>query len=381
MLDNRLMDLAGAASLIGAAWWFAAIAILIGSSLAALLTRSRPFARVAESPPPLSVIVPVTQASPEAEAAFVSLLSQHYPKFELLVSATQESSSAIEQARTVAARYPAVPVRFIARDPHAARNPKLNNLALPLAAAEHDLVVVKDANIRLPAGRLAEMASAYEGETGLVVSVPVGTAPGNFPASFECAAMNGYVARFLLAAASFGMGFGIGATMLFSRRDFERAGGIARISDAVGEDHAISKMLAAIGRKTQIAGTVEQIIGMRNWQDVWRRQLRWAICRRYEAPVIFTIELCVCPLVTALAGTIGASAIGYSAGGVFLGTIALWIAAGAGVARAKGWPYSWRAPFAELLWIVCFPLLWVQACFTREIAWGDVSFPLPASPR
>ena len=375
------MDLTGAASLIGAAWWFAAVAILIGSSVAALLTRSRPLAQAAENPPPLSVIVPVTQASPEAEAAFVSLLSQDYPKFELLVSATQESSSAIEQARAIAVHYPAVPARFIARDPHAARNPKLNNLALPLAAAEHDLVVIKDANIRLPAGRLTEMASAYEGDASLVVSVPVGAAPGNFPAALECTAMNGYVARFLLAAASFGMGFGIGATMLFSRRDFERAGGIAKIADAVGEDHAISKMLAATGRKTRIAGTVEQIIGMRSFPDVLRRQLRWGLSRPSQTPAIFTIELCACPLVAALAGAIGASAIGYSAGGVFLGTIALWVAAGAGVAVAKGWPYSWRAPFAELLWIVCFPLLWVQVCFTREIAWGDVSFPLPASPR
>lgn len=373
------MDLASAISLIGAAWWLVAVAILIGSSIAALLARSRPLVPPAADLPPLSVIVPVTQASPEAETAFVSLLSQDYPKFELLVSATQDPSSAVEQARTIAARYPAIPARFIARDPRAARNPKINNLALPLAAAEHDLVVMKDANIRLPAGRLAEMASTHEGEIGLVVSVPVGSAPGNFPAAFECAAMNGYVARFLLAAALFGMGFGIGATMLFSRREFERAGGIAKVADAVGEDHAIAKMLAATGRKTRIAGTVEQIVGMRNWPDVWRRQLRWAICRRYETPAIFTIELCVCPLAAALAGAIGASATGYSAGCMFLGTIALWIAAGASVALAKGWPYTWHTPLAELLWITGFPVLWLQACFKREIAWGDVSFPLPSS--
>jgi ceramide glucosyltransferase len=375
------MDLAGATSLIGAAWWCAAVLIFLGSSAAALLARSRPPLRPAGDLPPLSVIVPVSQASPEFESAFVSLLSQSYPDFELLVSATQDHSAAIEQARAIAARYPAVPARFITQNPNAARNPKINNLALPLAAARHDLVVVKDANIRLPAGRLAEMASAYDGEIGLVASVPVGIAPKNFAAFYECTAMNGYVARFLLAAAAFRMGFGIGATMLFSRSDFERAGGIAKSADAVGEDHAISKMLAAIGRKTKIAGTVEQTIGRRNWLDVWRRQLRWALCRRHEAPRIFLIELCVSPLVAALAGAAGASTIGYSAACVFLTTIALWLVAGAGVALAKGWPYSWRSPFAELLWIVCFPMLWLQACFTREIAWGDVSFTLPASPR
>lgn len=375
------MDLTAATSLICAAWWCAGVLIFLGSNVAAFIARSRPPARPMDNLPPLSVIVPVSQVSPELEGAFVSLLSQGYPDFEVLVSAIQEPSPAVEQARAIAARYPAIPARFITRDPHVARNPKINNLALPLAAARHDLVVIKDANIQLPADRLAEMTSAYEGKTGLVVSVPVGIAPKNLAAFYECTAMNGYVARFLLAAAAFRMGFGIGATMLFSRSDFERAGGIARTADAVGEDHAISKMLTAIGRKTKIAGTVEQIIGRRNWRDVWRRQLRWALCRRHEVPGVFLIELCVSPLVTALAGTAGAGVIGCSAVGVFLATIALWLIGGTAIALSKGWPYSWRSPFAELLWIVCFPLLWVQACFTREIAWGDVNFPLPASPR
>jgi ceramide glucosyltransferase len=375
----KLMDPVGAISLIGAAWWCAAVLIFLGSSFAALLARSRPPARPAGDLPPLSVIVPVSQDSQELEGAFGSLLSQNYPDFELIVSSTQDPSPAVEQARAIAARYPAIPARFITQNPHAARNPKINNLALPLAAARHDLVVVKDANIRLPAGRLAEMASAYRGDTGLVASVPLGISPGNFTASYECAAMNGYVARFLLAASAFGMGFGIGATMLFSWRDFERAGGIAKSADAVGEDHAISKMLAAIGRKTKIAGTVEQIIGKRSWQDVWRRQLRWALCRRHEAPFVFLIELCVSPLIAAFAGAAGASTIGYSATCVFLATLVLWITVGAGVALIKGWPYSWRSPFADLLWIACFPLIWIQACFTREIAWGGVSFRLPAS--
>jgi hypothetical protein len=93
------------------------------------------------------------------------------------------------------------------------------------------------------------------------------------------------------------------------------------------------------------------------------------------------IELGVSPLVAALAGAAGAGAISANAGFVFLGTIALWLTTGAATARAKGWPYAWRSPLAEILWIACFPLLWLQACFTREIAWGDATFPLPASSR
>lgn len=275
------MTLALVVAIVCALWWFAALAILLGSAaLAALepLLRRTPNLRAVNQP--LSVIVPVKDMTPDMEPAFVSLFSQTYPDFEVLVSSTEELSPAIVCARTVAALYPAIKPSFIVSTPGAVRNPKINNLAAPIAAASHDLIVIKDSNIRLPSGRLAEMMGYLSGDTGLVASVAIGRQPENFSADIECAALNGYVARFLLAASALGIGFGIGATILFSRRDFERAGGIARVADAVGEDHAISKMLAVIGRKTAIAGAVEQILGHRQFSDVWNRQLRWAVCRR-----------------------------------------------------------------------------------------------------
>lgn len=365
------MDFVSVTPFICAAWWALSLAILLGSmALEPRLRRSSS----KKWEPPLSVIVPVKDSTPELSPALESLLSQSYPNFEVLISATDESSPAIAQARNLAAQYPGVPVHFIARDPHAAENPKINNLALPIAEAKHDLIVVKDATIRLQDGHLAKMVGRFVDDTGLVVSVPVGTRPENFAAEVECTTMNGYVARFLLAASALGMGFGIGATMLFSRRDFERAGGIAKIAQAVGEDHAISKMLAAIGRKTVIEGTVEQITGKRKLSEVWSRQLRWAVCRRCEEPGIFYAELGFSPLVVSLAGVAGASTIGASALAIFGGTIMVWIAADCLLSAAKGWPLSWRSPFATLCFIFGFPLIWLQARFVRRIFWGDVSF-------
>jgi ceramide glucosyltransferase len=368
------MDFASVTPFICAAWWALALAILLGSAAMAAV---EPWLRRSPSRvdmPPLSVIVPVKETAPELEPALASLLSQNYADFEVLISATDELSPAIAQARDIAAQYPRVPVRFIARDPHAADNPKINNLALPIAEASHDLIVVKDATIRLKDRRLTEMAGRFADDTGLVVSVPLGMEPENFAAEIECAAMNGYVARFLLAASVLGMGFGIGAAMLFSRRDFERAGGIARIARAAGEDHAISKMLAGIGRKTVIAGTVEQIIGTRNLSGVWNRQLRWAVCRRCEEPAIFYAELGFSPLVASLAGAAGAATFGAAPAVVFGGTVAAWVAADCLLSAAKGWPLSWRSPFAALCFIFVFPLIWLQARFVRRIFWGGVSF-------
>jgi ceramide glucosyltransferase len=373
------MDFASSTPWICAGWWALSLMLLTGSTIAALSAPLRRRASASRSLPPLSVIVPVTGAATEVVPGLVSVFSQSYPDFEVLVSATETSSPAIAQAQAVAAKFPGIPARFIALDPHAAENPKINNLALPLAQASHDLIAIKDSNIRLPHDRLAAMAKDLTGDIGLVVSVPVGTEPHNFSAAVECAAMNGYVARFLLAASVVGLGFGIGATMIFSRRDFERAGGIAKIAQATGEDHAISKMLAAIGRRTLISGEVQQTIGRRRFRDVWNRQVRWAVCRRIEAPAIFYAELFVSAFVTALAGAAGASIIGVPGVEIFAGTIIAFAAADVLLAKLKGWPLSSRSPLAALCFCCLFPLIWLRARFVRQIVWGDVAFTIKRS--
>jgi ceramide glucosyltransferase len=167
--------------------------------------------------------------------------------------------------------------------------------------------------------------------------------------------------------------------MIFSRRDFERAGGIAKIAQATGEDHAISKMLAAIGRRTLISGEVQQTIGRRRFRDVWNRQVRWAVCRRIEAPAIYYAELIVSAFVTALAGAASASIIGVPGVEIFAGTIIAFAAVDVLLAKLKGWPLSSRSPLAALCFCCLFPLIWLRSRFVRQIVWGDVAFTIKRS--
>lgn len=363
-----------------ACWWLASLSFHIGSAIAAC---ARPLLHwrypKRKDQPPVSVIVPVKDMAAGFEASFVSLLTQTYPEFEVLVSAAEKDSAALEFARVIAARYQHIPARFISRNPEAALNPKINNLATPIAEARHDLIFVKDSNIQLGAGQLGEVVEYLAGDTGLVVAAPIGVQPANFSAEIECAFMNGYVARLLLAASAIGWGFGIGAITLFDRRDFNRAGGIASIAEAVGEDHALSKALGRAGKRTVIAGhVVKQAIGRRRIEDVWNRQLRWAVCRRVEEPLAFYAEPFTSALLSAIAGGIGASVFNFQAAPVMAGTVLIWVAVEISLTAVKGWPLSWRSPLATLCHLGMFPLLWLQALLTRRIFWGDTPIELRA---
>ncbi len=155
------------------------------------------------------------------------------------------------------------------------------------------------------------------------------------------------------------------------------AGGIANIASAIGEDHALSKMLNRIGRKTVITkDVVKQEIGARCLSDVWNRQFRWSVCRRVEEPAAFYSEPLASAVFSAAMGAIGAPVFGLNTLTIVAGTIALWIAAEIFLVSIKGWNLSWKLPFAVFSSMCIFPIIWMQALFARRMSWGSVSLDI-----
>ena len=240
---------------------------------------------------PVSIIIPVKEIEAGLEEAFASAFRQAYSTFEILVSAKTADLPALRVARDAAARFPEIRCRFFIGNDGRAVSPKVNNIERAIAEAQHDLLLVKDSNVRLGQSQLASFVRHLGPGVGLVCAVPTALAPKSFPAEIECSMINGHGAPLLMAASVLGLGFGYGKIMLFDRNDFVRAGGIDAISHSVGEDHALSKALARIGLKTLFADeTVDQIAGAKTFRAVWARQSRWMMVRRQEEPLAFILE-------------------------------------------------------------------------------------------
>jgi ceramide glucosyltransferase len=357
-----------------ALWWGLSCALHVGSALAALLQPAlrRRRATNAEQPP-VSVIVPVKGLEPDLAAAFASVYAQDYPSFEVLISASDESAPAIGLARTVSERHPRTRTRIICKDVRVAVSPKLNNLVAPLAAAEHELIFVKDSNIHLEPGQLAHFVRNLAPGVGLVVAVPVAIGAENAAAEIEAAFMNGYQARLLLAGSALGLGFGHGKIMLFDRREFARAGGVAAIAWGLTEDHPLSQAFARIGLRTVFAAeTIRQVLGSRRLGDVWNRQLRWMVCRRQMEPWAFYLEPLFNSLLAAAAGAGAAALLGLPWWLLAASTLLLWLALEALLAALKGWRWSWRSAAAALGRDLVFIALWLRTWRVRTVLWGDL---------
>src|SRR5258708_31538203 len=101
--------------------------------------------------PPVSILKPLKGVDPEIWESFCSHCEQEYPQFQLIFGVSDPGDPAIEVVHKLQAKYPNLPIELIVCDRVLGTNIKVSNLAQMLAAARHDLLLVNDSDIRVPA--------------------------------------------------------------------------------------------------------------------------------------------------------------------------------------------------------------------------------------
>jgi ceramide glucosyltransferase len=337
--------------------------------------------------PPVSFVIPIKMFEPSFVGAQTSIFEQDYPEFDVTITAIESESTAVAAAREIIAAHPAIPARIVQATATFAASPKVNNMYQAVEDAPHDLIMTKDCNIELPPEAAREAALCMVEGVGLVTAVTEARAPGNFPAAIECALMNQMHARVLYAAAALGLGFGLGKLMVFHRSDLHRAGGFHAIAHSVGEDSAMAHALAKLGLRTVIMRTpIIQVLGERQFGDVFNRQLRWAVIRRHNELPAFLSEPLGLSSCAALAAALAAPLLGWSALAGAAATLGLWFAFETLLAFSRGWDVSMGAPATMIARDTVMLCVWLRAWFTRRVVWASEVYdaqrecgPLPAT--
>ncbi len=367
-------------SCAGAIWWCLAVALLLLTLCCGLVQPIVQERRAtAAARPPVSVILPIKSLDPGFVTAQASIFTQDYPNYEILISAAEVASPALDEAHRVAAANPLRPSRFIHSDCRVAVSPKLNNLAAPLIEAKHDIVMTKDSNITLDPDTMTAFLQNFAPGVGLVVGIPVALRPETFAAQIEACLINTH-ARLLLSASVLGFGFGIGKVMLFRRSDFLRSGGVPAISGNLAEDTAISVGLTRLGLKTVFAHrTIAQEIGARRLSDVFHRQVRWSVIRRANVS-FYPLEPLASPLPAAWAAALASPLAGYPAFTAFCVTLAGWFCAETAFAAAKGWEISIWSPLSFLSREGLCLAAWLRGWTTHQVVWASHRFDARRGP-
>ncbi len=127
--------------------------------------------------PPVSILKPLKGVDSEIWESFCSHCEQNYPEFQLIFGVSDPADPAIEVVGKLQAKYPNLPIELIVCDRVLGTNIKVSNLAQMLPAAHHELLLVNDSDIRVPADYLRKViAPLADASVGLVTCLYRGVA-------------------------------------------------------------------------------------------------------------------------------------------------------------------------------------------------------------
>lgn len=271
----------------------------LGLLSVALATRRRSAPRLHQAPP-LTVLKPLCGADPSLESNLESFFGQSYPDFELVFGVERSDDPAREVVERLIARHPEVRARLVVHRTIEGHNPKVRNLRGMMRYAAHDLVLISDSNVRAPTDYLESMAREMGNpEVGLVTSLFTGAGGGSLGGDLERVQLSGFCAAGSALPTLVGYAAVIGKSMMFSRSELERLGGLGRVADVLAEDFVIGKMFQRANRRVAISSTIiENVIGRLEPKTFLARQLRWSMLRFRLRPVAYLLEPLTSPLAT-----------------------------------------------------------------------------------
>lgn len=278
--------------------------------------------------------------------------------------------------RHLIAAYPRAEARLLIGRDAVTPNPKLNNLWKGWQAATADWIILSDSNALLPPDYVESLFARWDRKTGVVSHATVSVLPEGFVAELECAFMNAYQARIVLAADTIGFGYALGKTLMWHRDTIAAAGGYQAMAQEAAEDISTTRSLRPTGLRARLATRpLPQAIGRRRWKDVWRRQVRWAQVRRSGLRGAYLAE----PLSGGLL-PIGAMVVLVATGVAPAWSLAAYVVAWYGLEAAlssySGWPLTWRIPLASVLRDLLIPVIWLVGWGGRQFDWRGTAISL-----
>jgi ceramide glucosyltransferase len=369
---------------------FALYGTMMGLFMRAIRRRRERPLRPEGPAPRVTVLKPLAGCDDDLEQNLESFARIDYPAFEILLGIADSRDPAFAVARRFAARHPAVAIRIVITDRHAALNPKVSQLIGLEREATGDIYVISDSNVRVAPSYLWSLVSELaDPQVGMVTSLFTGAGEQTLGAAFEnlqlCVSTAPGIAAFNAVTRR---AFTVGKSMAVRRVDLEALGGFAPVGNVLAEDHVLGRRFMDAGF---LARTSYDWVENRNVDCTLSRTIerhtRWAQTRRSLFPLGFAVEPLMTPVVVATIAALAAPSCATF--------ILLVLACAAQIAcafvsfrliRGQGVRW-WYAPLEIARSYVGF-ICWARAYVSRRIAWRGHPFILqrgsvivPITPR
>ena len=338
--------------------------------LAGAIARSfaRPLAAEGGATQPVTILKPLHGDESGLFDSLATFCRQDYPAaVQLVLGVTSPTDGAIAVVTRLKVAFPHHAIELVVQAPAPGANPKVANLANMGTRIAHDIVVIADSDIRVPADYLRHVVGALLRQGSGAVTCPYyGISSGgvwsrlsalNVDGSFLPGVMVGV--RLKLSQPCFG------STIALSRRSLRAIGGFEALADCLADDYAVARRWPSASSRTALPLAVGHVCSEASFAELWRHEVRWAATIRSVDPLGYvgwsvTHAFVLALIALGLGGGWPAAALAVAALGC-RGALLL------AIERAYGLPAHpyWLIPLRELLSGAVF----LAGLVARDVSW------------
>ena len=245
--------------------------------------------------PAITLLKPLKGGDATTVESLQSWFNQHYPgQIQILFGAADASDPACKIVRELIEKNPGRDAQLVVCAESPGANGKVSTLIQLERLVKHPLILVSDADVRVPPDFLANVvAPLRDPKTGLVNCFYRLANPATPAMRCEAVAVNAdFWSQVLQSTNLKPLDFALGAAMLTRRKLLEEIGGFAALVNCLADDYQLGHRIAQRGHRIALCPVVVECWDApMNWCDVWKHQLRWARTIRVCQPVPYFFSI------------------------------------------------------------------------------------------
>lgn len=245
--------------------------------------------------PAVTLLKPLKGCDPTTADSLQSWFNQNYTgPVQILFGVADANDPVCGLVRELIEKNPGRDLQLVVCSESFGTNGKISTLIQLQRSAKYELILVSDADVRVPPDFIAnEVALLRDDKTALVncfyrLANPVTTAM-----RWEAVAVNADFWSQVLQAATFKpLHFALGAAILVRRKALTEIGGFKSLAHCLADDYQLGHRIVEKGHRLALCPiVVECWDAPMNWRDVWHHQLRWARTIRVCQPLPYFFSI------------------------------------------------------------------------------------------
>ncbi|WP_233840841.1 bacteriohopanetetrol glucosamine biosynthesis glycosyltransferase HpnI [Dyella sp. 2HG41-7] len=277
---------------LGIAFAFAATGYACVALWAMLKRPRRTWASNDTQPRPATVLKPLHGAEPKLYENLRSFCVQTHPNYQIVFGVRDPDDPAIAVVERLRHEFPQQSIALAIDSRVYGANFKVSNLMNMLPHAQHDVLVLADADIYVKPDYLARVvAPLADPSVGIVTCLYYGIPGPSFWSRLGRLFIDDWFAPSVKLSNAFGSTqFAFGSTIALRRDALATIGGFDVLRDLLADDFWLGELTRRAGLQTVLSDVVVGTeVGESTLKDLWTHELRWLRTIRAIAPAGFAL--------------------------------------------------------------------------------------------